>query len=248
MQVTPTTCEPLCLLLSLPPLLSTSLFLCVYGPTATHGSCASLLSYWQQHSRQLQGDHRLYHLLTWCRGDRLGTTGLAPLVHRLLAGHPQLQFFRGARYSGLHTAYVAGVVASLVWEGGGWRRGGLTSRQCGRLGLGAFLEQLADLEMDLNTVPHFSYDQFYVLYLKFAALDTREDGVLGRDQLAQFEGGGQLTRWDSTLVQCTLGESPGRWWTECSAGAYLAQTWTSHTSYTSYWRRSPPLYLSLLIV
>ena len=93
---------------------------------------------------------------------------------RVLASHPQLQFFRGGSSPAHRRAYVEGVVASLLWAGRGWRRGVLHGRQFLALELEALLEQLEDPEQDLNLVPHFSYDQFFVLYVKFVALDTTE--------------------------------------------------------------------------
>ena len=61
---------------------------------------------------------------------------------RVLASHPQLQFFRGGSSPAHRRAYVEGVVASLLWAGRGWRRGVLHGRQFLALELEALLDFL----------------------------------------------------------------------------------------------------------
>lgn len=206
-RVTAATAGGLCAVLGLPALLAGPLLRCVYGAEAA-GGCGGLLSYWQQHSRQLVGEGasdrtraeaRLLHLL---RGATPGPPApqsltraqLAPLAEELVATHPQLEFFRQGGSSGLHAAYTDAVVASLLWEAGGWSRGVIDRRQLASLDLPTILAMLEDPDQDLNLVPHFSYDQFYVLYVKFVQLQAGEGAGLGVEDVLDFEGGGQLTR------------------------------------------------------
>jgi len=197
----------LCLVLGLPSLLAAPLVRCVYGEEAA-GGCGRLLSHWQQHSRQLVGDGgsdkarteaRLLHLLQGFSAGppaphRLTGAQLAPLAEQLVASHPQLEFFRLGGSGRLHAAYTDAVVASLLWAAGGWARGAIDRRQLAKLDLPGILSMLEDPDQDLNLVPHFSYDQFYVLYVKFVQLQAGEGAGLGVEDVLEFEGGGQLTR------------------------------------------------------
>ena len=92
----------------------------------------------------------------------------------------------------MHAPYINSVVASMLWHAGGWRRGEINLRQFSSLNLEAILDMLQDPSQDLNLVPHFSYDQFYVAYVKFVHLDTSACGSLGPMELMDFEGGGQV--------------------------------------------------------
>jgi Ca2+-binding EF-hand superfamily protein len=192
----PLTAASLCPALGLSPLLASSLWTAVYGPGTERGGCARLLSFWQQHSGRLTGPDRLLHLL---RGPDapgpalLPAARLLPLADAVLATHPHLEFFRGPAYAHLHPAYLDAVVASLLWGAGAWRRGRLDRWQLARLDLPGLLARLADPGQELNTVPHFSYEQFFVLYVKFVELDPVETGSLRPGELLNFEGGGQLT-------------------------------------------------------
>jgi len=191
--VTPSTAEPLCKALDLPVLLDSCLLHCVYGKKM-EGDCVQMLSFWQQHSNLMLGKNRLFHLIKGCHGSRsiLKATDFTRLVRRLLSYHPQLEFFWCESHSGMHAPYVNSVVASMLWHAGGWRRGEINLRQFSSLDLEAVLDMLQDPSQDLNLVPHFSYDQFYVAYVKFVHLDTTACGSLGPMELMDFEGGGQI--------------------------------------------------------
>ena len=197
--VTSSTAEPLCKVLHLPILLDSCLLHCVYGKQMK-GGCAQLLSFWQQHSNLMLGKNRLFYIIKGCDGSRsiLKATDFTRLVRRLLSYHPQLKFFWCDSHSGMHAPYINSVVASMLWQAGGWRRGEVNVRQFSSLNLEAILDMLQDPSQDLNLVPHFSYDQFYVAFVKFVHLDTSACGSLGPMELMDFEGGGQL---GSALVE-----------------------------------------------
>ena len=191
-KVTPSTAELLCKVLDLPVLLDSCLLHCVYGQQM-EGNCASLLSFWQQHSNLMYGKSRLFHLINGCHGSNVvKAVDLTRLVRRLLSYHPQLEFFWCDTHSGMHAPYINSVVSSILWHAGGWRRGEVNLRQFISLNLEAIIDMLQDPSQDLNLVPHFSYDQFYVAYVKFVHLDTSACGSLGPMELMDFEGGGQL--------------------------------------------------------
>ena len=157
------------------------------------GGCAKMLSFWQQHSNLLLAKSRLFHLIKGCNGPNiLKASDFTRLVRRLLSYHPQLEFFWCDSHSGMHAPYINSVVASMLWQAGGWRRGEINLRQFSTLNLEVILDMLQDPSQDLNLVPHFSYDQFYVAYVKFVHLDTGACGSLGPMELMDFEGGGQL--------------------------------------------------------
>jgi len=191
--VTASTAEPLCRVLDLPVLLDSCLLHSVFGKKM-EGGCVQMLSFWQQHSNLMLGKSRLFHLIKGCQGSRsiLKATDFTRLVRRLLSYHPQLEFFWCDSHSGMHAPYINSVVASMLWHAGGWRRGEINLRQFSSLNLEAILDMLQDPSQDLNLVPHFSYDQFYVAYVKFVHLDTSACGSLGPMELMDFEGGGQV--------------------------------------------------------
>ena len=190
--VTPSNAEPLCKALDLPVLLDSCLLHCVYGKQMK-GDCVKMLSFLQQHSNLLLGKSRLFHLIKGCNGPNiLKASDFTRLVRRLLSYHPQLEFFWCDSHSGMHAPYINSVVASMLWQAGGWRRGEINLRQFSTLNLEVILDMLQDPSQDLNLVPHFSYDQFYVAYVKFVHLDTSACGSLGPMELMDFEGGGQL--------------------------------------------------------
>ena len=183
------TVEPLCKALGLPVLMNNSLLHSVYGEQM-QGGCAKLLSFWQQHSNLLLGKDRLFHLLKSCNGSNVvKAIDLTRLVSSVLSQHSQLEFFRSENHRGMHVHYIDSVISSLLWQAGGWRRGEINLRQFNSLNLKAVLDMLQDPGQDLNLVPHFSYDQFYVAYVKFVQLDISACGSLGPRELLDYECG-----------------------------------------------------------
>ena len=183
------TVEPLCKALDLPVLMNSNLLYSVYGEQM-QGGCAKLLSFWQQHSNLLLGKDRLFHLLKSCNGSNVvKATDLTRLVSSVLSQHSQLEFFRSKNHRGMHVHYIDSVISSLLWQAGGWRRGEINLRQFNSLNLKAVLDMLQDPGQDLNLVPHFSYDQFYVAYVKFVQLDISACGSLGPRELLDYECG-----------------------------------------------------------
>ena len=191
--VTSSTAEPLCKVLDLPVLLNTCLLHCVFGKQM-EGGYVQMLSFWQQHSNLMLGKSRFFHLIKGYHGPGsiLKAADFTRLVRRLLSYHPQLEFFCCDSHSGMHAPYITSVLASMLWQAGGWQRGEINLRQFSSPKLEAILDMHQDPSQDLNLVPHFSYDQFYVAYVKFVHLDKSACGSLGPMELMDFEGGGQI--------------------------------------------------------
>jgi len=193
--VTPSTAPLLAQSLHLSPYLSAPLFSACFGPTAQTGTCSQLLSFWQAHAKLLHcgEDHvRIFHLLSGCSRNYLLPEDFLPLARTVLQTHSQLDFFRGESYQNLHSAYLTSVVAAIFFTAGAWRRKRLYFHQFAKLGFDQTLCKLADQEMDLNFIEYFSYDQFYVFYVKFVNLDLDEDGELSKEELLEYEEAGQL--------------------------------------------------------
>jgi len=106
--------------------------------------------------------------------------------------HPGLGFFRDDNDPVLFTSYVTVVTTSIFYWSRSWRRG----RLC--LGRARQLDKLLDMvhdNEDIDTVQHFSYDQFYVVYVKFVGLDQDRDMRLDHRELMDYgdEGSGTLS-------------------------------------------------------
>jgi len=194
--VTPSTAPTLAQALQLSPYLSTSIFTACFGPAAQEGSCTQLLSFWQAQAKLLhcvEDPVKIFNILSGCSRNYLVPDDFLPIINMVLNNHSQLDFFRGESYQNLHSAYLTSVVAAIFFTAGAWRRKKMYYWQFSKLRFHKTLDKLAT-DQDLNYIEYFSYDQFYVFYVKFANLDIDEDGVLSKAELLEYEEGGQLAR------------------------------------------------------
>jgi len=194
--VTPSTAPILAQALQVSPYLSTSIFTACFGPSAQTGSCSQLLSFWQAQAKLLHSVDdpvKIFNILSGCTRNYLIPDDFLPIVNTVLNNHSQLDFFRGESYQNLHNAYLTSVVAAIFFTAGAWRRKKMYYWQFSKLRFHKTLDRLAT-DQDLNYIEYFSYDQFYVFYVKFANLDIDEDGVLSKEELLEYEEGGQLAR------------------------------------------------------
>jgi len=195
--VTTSTAPLLAQTLEISSFLSHSLFTSSFGAAAQSGSCSQFLSFWQANAKllhQVKDSVRMFHLLSGCTRDYLVPEDFIPIAKTVLETHKQLDFFRDASYHNLHDSYLTSVVTAIFFTAGAWRRKKMFFWQFAKLDFEQTLVKLSDEEMDLNFIDYFSYDQFYVFYLKFVSLDMDEDGELSKNELLEYEEGGQLAR------------------------------------------------------
>jgi len=173
-QVTPATAFQLHSVVDLQPYLCVILCNKAFGEGADGGNSAQLLSFLQSHSLLLQDigeEERAFNLLAGCTGSRfLQPEDLQPLVRVVLESHGQLELFRRDPSSrDLHSLFITFVLSSIFFRAGGsaWRTRRLALHQFRRIGLLDMLDKLWKGELDLNLIDHFSYDQFYVFFVKF---------------------------------------------------------------------------------
>ena len=105
------------------------------------------------------------------------------------------EFFRCDPSSrGLHGHYITSVLSTIFFRAGGsaWRTRRLSLHQFRQLSLLDTLDRLWEGTQDINFLDYFSYDQFYVFYVKFAELCGGEGASPA--ELLQWEDGGQLSR------------------------------------------------------
>ena len=105
------------------------------------------------------------------------------------------EFFRCDPSSrGLHGLYITSVLSTIFSRAGGsaWRTRRLSLHQFRQLNLLDTLDRLWEGNQDINFLDYFSYDQFYVFYVKFAELCGGEGASPA--ELLQWEDGGQLSR------------------------------------------------------
>jgi len=197
-QVTPHTAALLAETLKLSSFLSSALFTSSFGSSsAKAGSCSQFLSFWQANAKLLhQGkdSERIFNLLSGCGRTYLVPDDFLPIAKTVLDTHNQLDFFRGPGYLDLHASYLTSVVAAIFFTAGAWRRKRMYFWQFKKLKFEETLAKLSEEEADINFIEYFSYDQFYVFYVKFVNLDSDEDGELSKSELLEYEEGGVLTR------------------------------------------------------
>jgi len=197
-QVTPHTAALLAETLQLSPFLSSPLFTSSFGGScAKAGSCSQFLSFWQANAKllhQVKDSVRIFHLLSGCGRKYLIPDDFLPIAKTVLDTHKQLDFFRGPGYIDLHASYLTSVVAAIFFTAGAWRRKRMYFWQFQKLNFEETLKKLSEEEIDINFIEYFSYDQFYVFYVKFVNLDSDDDGELSKADLLEYEEGGVLTR------------------------------------------------------
>lgn len=163
-----------------------------YGEEKT-GNCIQFINFLQSNAKflhQTSEDEKMFFLLSG------GKNHLVPRDFRLfltsfISTHPHLSFFRRDEYLQLHEAYITAILASMFYSVGAWRTEKMYLRQFMKMNLSNSLQCLDDTDDDItfNFVEHFSYDQFYVFYVKFVHLDVNNNNVLSKDEFIELEDG-----------------------------------------------------------
>ncbi|XP_040957319.1 serine/threonine protein phosphatase 2A regulatory subunit B''beta isoform X2 [Gossypium hirsutum] len=107
-----------------------------------------------------------------------------PILHKLLASHPGLEFLRSTPE--FQERYAETVVYRIFYYINRSGTGHLTLRElkCGNL-ISAM--QHVDEEEDINKVlRYFSYEHFYVIYCKFWELDTEHYFFIDKENLIRY--------------------------------------------------------------
>lgn len=163
-----------------------------YGAAKT-GNCSQFIAYLQSNAKylhQTSEDEKMFFLLAGGK-NHLVPEDFRHLLVSFISTHPHLSFFRREEYLHLHEAYMTAIVASMFFSVGAWRSHKMYLRQFLTINLRDSLQCLDDIDDDItfNFVEHFSYDQFYVFYVKFVHLDMNNDNALSREEFNEFEDG-----------------------------------------------------------
>ena len=163
-----------------------------YGAAKT-GKCSQFISYLQSNAKflhQTSEDEKMFFFLSGGK-NYLVPEDFRQLLVSFISTHPHLNFFRREEYLHLHETYMTAIVASMFFSVGAWRSHKMYLRQFVKINLRDSLQCLDDIDDDItfNFVEHFSYDQFYVFYVKFVHLDMNNDNVLGKEEFNEFEDG-----------------------------------------------------------
>ena len=169
------------------PYLASTLYTASFGQEES-GTCPQFLSFLQNNSRKLLNvteEERTFHLLAGCERDFLLPEDFSLVIETFIIDHPQMNHFRDCR--DLHRAFVTSVTAGIFFRAQAWRQKKMSLRQFLMLDFPAVLRSLSQDSQDINFLPYFSYDQFYVFYAKFVGLDSDEDSLLSREELSEYE-------------------------------------------------------------
>ncbi len=193
----------LCLLLEIPFYLRGPL-LRLLGRGQEEGvSCRKFLSSWQANARFLENvipAEKSFNILCWNHSKSnsndqryIPESELAAVARDILSSHPSLHFFRQEKDERLLESYIQTVVVSLQFAAEAWRHRRIYFHQFRKLNLMYILDEVYAAR-DINTVELFSYNQFYVLYVKFMALDRDGDFCLVPADLKDFADADCLTK------------------------------------------------------
>lgn len=218
------TCGELALLCGLPFYLRRPLFWSIncqkisarapirsYGSSGGAISCKEFLSFWQSKAHLVENVPRfkkVFAVLTKF-GERnyLVPQDFHLIVEDVLVNHPGLGFFRNENDATLFTSYLTVVTTSIFYSGQAWRRGRMYLYQMRNLKLDQMIDTVHS-NSDIDAVQHFSYDQFYVVYVKFVELDEDRDMELDAGELSEYGDGGMLSaRVVNRILEVNLTDS-----------------------------------------
>lgn len=157
------------------------------------GSCSQFIAFLQSNAKflhQTSDDEKMFFLLSGGK-NHLVPEDFRKVLVTFISSHPHLSFFRREEYLHLHEAYMISIVASMFFTIGAWRSQKMYLRQFVKIKLRESLQCLDDVddEITFNFFQHFSYDQFYVLYVKFCNLDIHGNNMLRKEEFCEFEDG-----------------------------------------------------------
>ncbi len=186
-----------------------------YGAAKT-GNCSQFIAYLQSSAKflhQTSEDEKMFFLLAGGK-NHLVPEDFRQLLVSFISTHPHLSFFRREEYLHLHEAYMTAIVASMFFSVGAWRSHKMYLRQFVKINLRDSLQCLDDIDDDItfNFVEHFSYDQFYVFYVKFVHLDMNNDNALSREEFNEFEDGRFPRRVVDRIFEANVSDHDMSFW------------------------------------
>jgi len=191
-QVTLQTSGSLAQLCGLPFYLRTPLLSSISRQNKEAISCQEFLSFWQSKANLCQNvspSEKMFTVMTrFEERNFLTPEDFDPVLEDVLTSHPGLGFFRDDNDPVLFSAYKTVVTTSIFYAASSWRRKRLHLFQAVKIGLFDLFTKVRD-KQDVNEVEHFSYDQFYVVYVKFAEMDSNNDMELDYTDLMDYFGG-----------------------------------------------------------
>ena len=216
-QMTEASCN-LADILGVHPYLNSTIYRACYE-AAVSGNCSTFISFLQANASTLYTNSeggKMFHLMAMA-GSRRGylvPDDFKPMLMSFINSHPQLEFFTEVTYHNLHEAFVTAITASLFYSVGAWRSQKMYFRQFLSLHLPDVLHYLEHVEDNdtFNSIEHFSYDQFYVFYVKFVQLDENSDLVLSREEFTEYEEGRFTRKLAERLFQLNVGGDKMDFW------------------------------------
>jgi len=190
-------CGDLCIVLGLPFYLRTALFSAFDKDLSQTFSCTEFLGCYQAKAVYLMGiagEEMAFNLITnFGRQKVVKPESINKIIEDIIWTDPSLRFFRTDDTSPeMKMCYRSTVLESVLYAGDGWSRRTLSLKQFKQSNFVECLNQVHEKE-DISMVDHFSYDQFYVLYVRFLTLDVNKDHMLDKSELINYDDNRLIT-------------------------------------------------------
>ena len=144
----------------------------------------AFLQYWALELEKVDPVTRFFRILKKPNANYLTRADFVPLLQEVVDGHPGLEFLEETPE--FQQRYMQTVIARIFYS---VNKSGNERMTLGELRKSTFMEVLAllDEEDDINKIhDFFSYEHFYVLYVKFWELDTDHNFLLDREDLLSY--------------------------------------------------------------
>jgi len=188
--------------LEISPYFNSTIYKACYGD-AESGNCGQFVTFLQINVKLLlltNPTEKAFHILAGCKRTYLIPQDFHPLLETYLSTNPHLAFFRQEEFHHLHSSFIEAITASLFYSAGAWRTKKMHLRQFNQIKLLESLE-LIERGENPNYMDHFSYDQFYVFFVKLVQLDIDKSGFLSLEDFLDHDEGRISRRLATRIFQ-----------------------------------------------
>jgi len=147
-------------------------------------TCEMFEDFWKKNIQYDNEYLRYFNAIKQKSNDYIVPSDFGIIIRELLAFHPGLTFLNAT--PDFQEKYAETVIIRIFYSINRSGNGRISFREFKNSNLVESLK-LLEKEQDTNSeINFFAYEHFYVLYCKFWELDIDRDGMLSRDDLAQY--------------------------------------------------------------